>query len=67
VFSASAPAPTPVLRLAVVALKIEYQPTAVLPEPVVRFFSAFCPSAVLEAGIASVWWRDDSFRDRLKR
>ena len=33
-----------------VAAKIEYQPTAVLPEPVVRFLRAFCPSAVLNPG-----------------
>jgi hypothetical protein len=35
VLRASAPAPTPVLKLLVVSLNSEYQPTAVFAEPVV--------------------------------
>ena len=48
--SASVPAPTPVLKLAVVALNSETQPIPVLPEPVVRFLRAFVPSAVVKLG-----------------
>ena len=50
VLSTSVPAPTPVLKLAAVSLKSEYQPSPVLPAPVVRFLRAFVPSAVVKFG-----------------
>jgi hypothetical protein len=46
----SVPTPTAVLKLAVISLKSGNQPTAVFPAPLVRFFSAFVPSAVVKFG-----------------
>jgi hypothetical protein len=46
----SVPAPTPVLKLAELFAKSEYQPTAVLLLPVVRFLRALVPSAVVKLG-----------------
>jgi len=46
----SVPAPTPVLKLAVLAVKSENQPTAVFPAPVVRLLRALVPSAVVKLG-----------------
>jgi hypothetical protein len=48
--SASVPAPRPVLKLAVVLEKSEYQPKPELPAPVVRNLRAFWPSAVVKFG-----------------
>src|SRR5262249_60303391 len=47
---ASAPPPTPVLKLPVVSKKRERQPSAVFPAPVVRRLSASHPSAVVKFG-----------------
>jgi hypothetical protein len=47
VVEASAPLRTPVLKLASVFEKSEYQPTAVFPAPAVRKLSALHPSAVV--------------------
>ena len=47
---ASAPAPTPVLKLPVVFRKSDRQPSAVFPAPVVRESSASHPSAVVKLG-----------------
>src|SRR5437899_12196991 len=47
---ASAPPPTPVLKLPVVSKKNERQPSAVFPAPVVRKLSASHPSAVVKFG-----------------
>ena len=51
----SVPAPTPVLKLPVVALKSEYQPTPVFAEPVVRLREGVLPFRCVEPGRASVW------------
>src|SRR5213592_1119218 len=48
--SASAPPPTPVLKLPVVFKKSERQPSPVFPAPVVRELSASHPSAVVKLG-----------------
>src|SRR5438552_18915892 len=47
---ASAPPPTPVLKLPVVSKKSERQPSAVFPAPMVRKLSASHPSAVVKFG-----------------
>src|SRR5205823_11174958 len=49
-FSASAPAPTPVLKLPVLSAKSARQPSPVFPAPVVRKLSASHPSAVVKLG-----------------
>src|SRR5437667_6007635 len=46
----SAPTPTPVLKLAVVSEKSEYQPSPVFPKPVLRKLRAPHPSAVVKFG-----------------
>src|SRR4029453_7523997 len=50
VLRASAPPPTPVLKLAVVAVESAYQPTPVFPAPVVSKLRALHPSAVVNPG-----------------
>src|SRR5205823_8986877 len=47
---ASAPPPTPVLKLPVVSKKSERQPSAVFPAPVVSKLSASHPPAVVKLG-----------------
>src|SRR5439155_12300400 len=47
---ASAPPPTPVLKLPVESKKSERQPSAVFPAPVVRRLSASHPSTVVKLG-----------------
>src|SRR5207245_4262788 len=51
VVRASAPAPTPVLKLASPTKKSEYQPIAVFPMPLPRRARALHPSAVVNAGL----------------
>jgi hypothetical protein len=52
-FNASVPAPTPVLKLAVVSVYSDRQPSAVSKPPVVRLKRAWWPSAVLPLYVPS--------------